>query len=77
MKSKLLILSDKDVQDLVRTALKPEQVVKCMARVFEMVSGSEIGAGVVSAKHLLTPSNNILCYGIHTASIKCSIQIQY
>ncbi|CUA69016.1 hypothetical protein RSOLAG22IIIB_08267 [Rhizoctonia solani] len=48
MKSELLILSNDDVQHLVRTALKPEEVVKCMARVFEMVSGSEIGEGVTS-----------------------------
>ncbi|KEP47824.1 ornithine cyclodeaminase/mu-crystallin [Rhizoctonia solani 123E] len=48
MKHEILILSADDVQHLVLTALKPEEVVKCMARVFEMVSGSEIGEGVTS-----------------------------
>ncbi|KAJ1303543.1 hypothetical protein OPQ81_011727 [Rhizoctonia solani] len=45
MRSELLILSSDDIQYLMRTALKPEEVVQCMARVFEMVSGSEIGEG--------------------------------
>ncbi|EUC66240.1 ornithine cyclodeaminase/mu-crystallin family protein [Rhizoctonia solani AG-3 Rhs1AP] len=42
MKSELLVLSADDVQRLVRTALKPEKVVQCMARVFEMSSSTEI-----------------------------------
>ncbi|KAH7336753.1 hypothetical protein B0J17DRAFT_700161 [Rhizoctonia solani] len=48
MKSELLIISADDVEHLIRTAVKPEEVVQCMARVFEMVSGSEIGEGVTS-----------------------------
>ncbi|CAE7192682.1 unnamed protein product, partial [Rhizoctonia solani] len=48
MRSELLILSGDDVQNLVRTALESEEVVKCMARVFEMVSSSEVGEGVSS-----------------------------
>ncbi|CCO34781.1 Thiomorpholine-carboxylate dehydrogenase OS=Homo sapiens GN=CRYM PE=1 SV=1 [Rhizoctonia solani AG-1 IB] len=45
MKSELLILSADDIEHLVHTALKPEDVVQCMSQVFEMVSGSEIGEG--------------------------------
>jgi hypothetical protein len=48
MKTSLLILSGDDVQYLVQTALDPREVVRCMARTFELVSGSEIGVGVVS-----------------------------
>ncbi|KAG9120850.1 hypothetical protein FRC07_003492 [Ceratobasidium sp. 392] len=48
MKTSLLILSGEDVEHLVQTALDPREVVQCMARTFELVSGSEIGEGVNS-----------------------------
>lgn len=48
MTAPLLILSGDDVQHLVQTALDPYEVVRCMARTFELVSGSGIGVGVVS-----------------------------
>jgi len=48
MAAPLLILSGDDVQHLVQTALDPREVVRCMARTFELVSGSEIGVGVNS-----------------------------
>jgi len=48
MKTQLLILSGDDIQHLVQTALDPREVVQCMARTFELVSGSEIGEGVSS-----------------------------
>lgn len=49
MTAPLLVLSGEDVQHLVQTALDPREVVRCMARTFELVSGSEIGIGVVSS----------------------------
>lgn len=48
MPSSLLVLSGDDVQHLVRTSLEPAEVVQCMARAFELVSGSEIGEDMVS-----------------------------
>ncbi|KAG8785418.1 hypothetical protein FRC12_017604 [Ceratobasidium sp. 428] len=48
MKNSLLILSGDDVEHLVQTALDPREVVQCIARTFELVSGSEIGEGASS-----------------------------
>jgi hypothetical protein len=48
MTASLLVLSGDDIQQLVRTAVKPGEVVRIMARVFELVSGSKIGEGMVS-----------------------------
>lgn len=48
MPSPLLVLSGDDVQHLVHTSLEPAEIIRCMARAFELVSGSEIGEGVTS-----------------------------
>lgn len=64
MTSSLLVLSADDVQHLVRTALKPDEVIRCMARVFELVSGSEIGEGAVSAHNHYFRVDLVLPWGV-------------
>ena len=64
MTAPLLILSGADVQHLVQTALDPREVVRCMARTFELVSGSEIGVGVVSFVVAFILVGNAVCLGV-------------